>query len=77
MFPWESIIECSGSHLSTALALELLEQYLLDVDTFPESMIDLGIGKGILACSLPLRCFERTGVDFETEVFVDQARTVN
>ena len=37
------------NHLSTALALEMLEQYLLDADTFPESMIDLGIGQGILA----------------------------
>ena len=39
----------TGNHLSTALALEMLEQYLLDADTFPESMIDLGIGQGILA----------------------------
>ena len=58
--PWETSIELSGSHsgmwidsgqgfgtgnhLSTALVLEMLEQYLLDADTFPESMIDLGIG---------------------------------
>lgn len=34
----------TGNHLSTALALEMLEQYLLDADTFSESMIDLGIG---------------------------------
>ena len=34
----------TGNHLSTALALEMLEQYLLDADTFPESMIDLVIG---------------------------------
>ena len=34
----------TGNHLSTALTLEMLEQYLLDADTFPESMIDLGIG---------------------------------
>ena len=27
----------------------MVEQYLLDADTFPESMIDLGIGQGILA----------------------------
>ena len=34
----------TGNHLSIALTLEMLEQYLLDADTFPESMIDLGIG---------------------------------
>jgi len=34
----------TGNHLSIVLALELLEQYLLDADTFLESMIDLGIG---------------------------------
>ena len=34
----------TGNHLSTALALEMLEQYLLDADTLPENMIDLGIG---------------------------------
>ena len=39
----------TGNHLSTALALEMLEQYLLDANTFSESMIDLGIGQGILA----------------------------
>ena len=32
------------NHFSTDLALEMLEQYLLDADTFSESMIDLGIG---------------------------------
>ena len=32
------------NHLSTALALEMLEQYLLDADTLPESVIELGIG---------------------------------
>ena len=39
----------TGNHLSTALALEMMEQYLLDADTSLESMIDLGIGQGILA----------------------------
>ena len=39
----------TGNHLSTALTLKLLEQYLLDADTFSESMIDLVIGQGILA----------------------------
>ena len=34
----------TGNHLSSALTLEMLEQYLLDADTFSESMIDLGIG---------------------------------
>ena len=34
----------TGNHLSTALTLEILEQYLLDTDTFSESMIDLEIG---------------------------------
>ena len=32
------------NHLSTALALEVLVQFLLDADTFPESTINLGIG---------------------------------
>ena len=32
------------NHLSVALALEMLEQYLLGADTLPESMIELGIG---------------------------------
>ncbi len=36
------------NHLSTALTLEMLEQYLLNADTFQESMIDLGIGQGII-----------------------------
>ena len=34
----------TGNHLSTALALEMLEQYLLDADTLPESVIELVIG---------------------------------
>ena len=34
----------TGNNLSTALTLEMLEQYLLDADAFSESMIDLGIG---------------------------------
>ena len=38
----------TGNHLSTALALEKQEQYLLDADTFQESVINLGIGLGIL-----------------------------
>ena len=34
----------TGNHLSTTLALEMLEQYLLDADTFQKRMIDLEIG---------------------------------
>ena len=34
----------TGNYPSTALTLEMLEQYLLDADTSSESMIDLGIG---------------------------------
>ena len=34
----------TGHHLSTALALEMLEQFLLETDTLPESMLDLGTG---------------------------------
>ena len=34
----------TGNHLSTASTLEMLEQYLLDADTLPESVIELGIG---------------------------------
>ena len=48
---WIDPGQCFGTrnHLSTAIESEMLEQYLLDADTFPESMIDLGIGQGILA----------------------------
>ena len=38
----------TGHHLSTALALEMLEQLLLETDTLPESMLDLGTGSEIL-----------------------------
>ena len=65
----------TGNNLSTALTLEMLEQYLLDADTFPESMIDLGIGSGILvivACHLDVP--KVTGVDIETDVVAEVER---
>ena len=65
----------TGHHLSTALALEMLEQFLFETDTFPESMLDLGIGSGILAiaaCRLGLK--KVTGVDIETEAVVEVDR---
>jgi ribosomal protein L11 methyltransferase len=65
----------TGHHLSTALALEMLEQYLLNIDTLPERMLDIGIGSGILAiaaCRLGIQKVE--GVDIETEAVSEVAR---
>jgi ribosomal protein L11 methyltransferase len=65
----------TGHHLSTALALEMLEQYLLNTDTLPESMLDIGIGSGILAiaaCRLGIQ--KVGGVDIETEAVAEVER---
>jgi ribosomal protein L11 methyltransferase len=65
----------TGHHLSTALALEMLEQYLLNIDTLPERMLDIGIGSGILAiaaCRLGIQKVE--GVDIETEAVSEVER---
>ncbi len=56
----------TGHHASTALALEMLENYLLQSNNIPTSMIDVGIGSGILAiaaCRLGIP--EVIGVDIE------------
>ena len=56
----------TGHHISTILALELLERELLKLDNLPTSMIDIGIGSGILsiaACRLGIKKVE--GVDIE------------
>ena len=58
----------TGHHLSTALALEMLEQFLLETYTLPESMLDLGTGYGILAistCRLGVK--KVTSLDIEAE----------
>ena len=65
----------TGHHLSTALALEMLEQYLLNTDILPESMLDIGIGSGILAiaaCRLGIQ--KVVGVDIETEAVAEVER---
>ena len=62
-------------HLSTALALEMLEQFLLETDTLPESMFDLGTGSGILAiaaCRLGIK--KVTGLDIEAEAVAEVER---
>ena len=56
----------TGHHISTALALESLEKFLMISDYFPELMIDIGIGSGILsiaACHIGVK--KVTGVDIE------------
>ncbi len=65
----------TGHHLSTALALEMLEQFLLETDTLPESMLDLGTGSGILAiaaCRLGIK--KVTGLDIEAEAVAEVER---
>ena len=65
----------NGHHLSTALALEMLEQFILNSNTIPESMLDIGIGSGILAiaaCRLGIP--KVTGVDIETEAIAEVER---
>jgi len=65
----------TGHHLSTALALEMLEQYLLNTYTLPESMLDIGIGSGILAiaaCRLGIQ--KVRGVDLESEAVAEVER---
>ena len=62
----------NGHHFSTALALEMLEQFLLETYTLPESMLDLGTGSGILAiaaCRLGIK--KVTGLDIEAEVVAE------
>jgi len=65
----------TGHHLSTMLALEILEQYLLNTNTMPENMLDIGIGSGILAiaaCRLGIQ--KVIGVDIETEAITEVDR---
>ena len=56
----------TGNHISTVLALEKLEKYLLSLNIIPETMLDVGIGTGILsiaACRLGVKKVK--GVDIE------------
>ena len=56
----------TGHHVSTVLALEKLEKYLLSLNIIPETMLDVGIGSGILsiaACRLGVKKVK--GVDIE------------
>lgn len=65
----------TGHHLSTVLALEMLEQFLLSKDTLPECMLDIGIGSGILAiagCRFGIQ--KVRGVDIETEAVAEVER---
>lgn len=63
----------SGSHPTTQLTLELLEEYLKDVDSPPDSMLDLGCGSGILAVAMAkLGVKNILGVDIDQEA-VDTA----
>ena len=57
----------TGHHISTVLALEILEKYILNANYKPEIMLDIGIGSGILAiaaCRLGIQ--KVRGVDIET-----------
>ena len=65
----------NGHHLSTDLALEMLEQFLLETDSLPESMVDLGTDSVILAiaaCRLGIK--KVTGLDIEAEAVVEVER---
>ncbi len=62
----------TGHHPSTRLALEALEQHILQAETIPVSMVDIGIGSGILSFAaahlgVPLV----HGVDLEKEAIQD------
>ena len=62
----------TGHHPSTELALKMLEQFVLNSDTLPESMLDIGIGSGILAiaaCRLGIK--KVRGIDIETEAILE------
>ena len=65
----------TGHHFSTALALEMLENCLLKMKTLPESMLDIGIGSGVLAiaaCRLGIQ--KVRGVDLEIEAVAEVER---
>ena len=56
----------TGHHVSTILALEKLEKYLLSLKKLPETMIDIGIGSGILsiaACRLGVKNVKGIDID--------------
>ena len=54
-----------GSHESTRLCLEFLEEYI-DPDDSPETMLDIGTGTGILAIAAAL-----LGVDKISAIDID------
>tara|TARA_Y100001970_G_C14185009_1_gene832066 strand:- start:175 stop:1113 length:939 start_codon:yes stop_codon:yes gene_type:complete len=59
----------TGHHISTILALEKLEKYLLSLDNLPEKMFDIGIGSGILAiaaCRLGVSNVKGIDIDVKT-----------
>ena len=65
----------TGHHLSTALALEMLEQFLLETNTLQESILDLGTGSEILAISVcRLGIKKVTGLDIESEALAEVGR---
>ena len=53
----------------------MLEQFLLETDTLPESMLDLGTGSGILsiaACRMGIK--KVTGLDIEAVAVAEVER---
>ena len=70
----------TGHHLSTALALEMLEHYLLNTDTIPKKMLDIGIGSGILAiaaCRLGIQKVKGVDIDIEAVAEVERNSKLN
>ena len=59
----------TGHHISTIIALEKMEKYLLSLNIIPETMIDIGIGSGILsiaACRLGVKKVKGVDIDENT-----------
>jgi len=67
----------TGHHISTILALESLEKFLLISDFLPELMIDIGIGSGILsiaACRLGVE--KVAGVDIDKKAVEEVKKNI-
>ena len=65
----------TGHHISTVLALEMLEHFIFETETVPESMLDIGIGSGILAiAACRLGITKVSGVDIEKEAVAEVVR---
>jgi ribosomal protein L11 methyltransferase len=58
----------TGTHPTTQLCLELLEEYFRDTSSGAEAVIDVGCGSGILAvAALKLGAMHALGVDLDAE----------